>query len=381
QLRGEYLFVAEGKQGFRVYDVAGIANKGISQRIITAPFSAAGQDTHIASANATCMALPTNQNIAPVRNQGSLMRDENLEQPFHPLYNYAFVTDAKEGLILVDVNTLTDGDPRNNKLQRAVTWNPDGVLEGARHISVGGYYLYIMADRGLVVVSVDEPRTPQLVAEVPLSAPRASMLQFRYLFVTDSDGLKTIDVTDPTSPRLVPGNTIPMANANKVFLARTFAYVAAGDEGLVIVDAERPEQLREVIRFDAGGLLRDAQDVVVASTNASLFAYVADGVGGLKVLQLTSPESQPKFYGFSPEPKPELIASYQTAEPALSLSRGLERDRGVDETGGQIAVFGRRGSRPLNLEEMQRLYLDENGQPWFVDEKEKQALAGAPREK
>jgi hypothetical protein len=327
------------------------------------------------------MALPTNQNIAPARNEGSLMRDENLEQPFHPLYNYAFVTDAKEGLILVDVNTLTDGDPRNNKLQRAVTWNPDGVLDGARHISVGGYYLYIMADRGLVVVSVDEPQAPQLVAEVPLSAPRASMLQFRYLFVTDSDGLKTIDVTDPTSPRLVPGNTIPMANANKVFLARTFAYVAAGDEGLVIVDAERPEQLREVIRFDAGGLLRDAQDVVVASTNASLFAYVADGVGGLKVLQLTSPESQPKFYGFSPEPKPELIASYQTAEPALSLSRGLERDRGVDETGGQIAVFGRRGSRPLNLEEMQRLYLDENGQPWFVDEKEKQALAGAPREK
>ena len=41
--------------------------------------------------------------------------------------------------------------------------------------------------------------------------------------------------------------------------------------------------------FDAGGRLVDARDVVVASTNASLFAYVADGVGGLKVLQLTSP--------------------------------------------------------------------------------------------
>jgi hypothetical protein len=53
----------------------------------------------------------------------------------------------------------------------------------------------------------------------------------------------------------------------------------------------------------------------------------------------------------------------------------------VDETGGQIAVFGRRGSRPLNLEEMQRLYLDENGRPWFVDEDGKQALAGAPQEK
>jgi hypothetical protein len=381
QLRGEYLFVAEGKKGFRVYDVAGIANKGISQRIITAPFSGIGQDTHIASRNATCMALPTNQNIAPVRNQGPMMRDENLEQPFHPLYNYAFITDAAEGLILVDVNTLTDGDPRNNELERALTWNPGGVLDGARHVSVGGYYLYIMTGRGLAVVSVDEPLAPQLVAELALPEPRASMLQFRYLFVTDADGLETIDVTDPAAPRLVPNNTIRMADANKVFIARTYAYVAAGNEGLVIVDAERPEQLRELTRFTAAGALRDARDVVIASTNASLFAYVADGAGGLKVLQLTSPDSQPKFYGFSPEPRPELIASYQTAKPALSLSRGLERDRGVDETGGQIAVFGRRGSRPLNLEEMRRLYLDENGRPWFVDDGERRAPGGSAGEK
>ena len=105
---------------------------------------------------------------------------------------------------------------------------------------------------------------------------------------------------------------------------------------------------------------------MVASTNASLFAYVADGAGGLKVLQLTSPESQPKFYGFSPEPRPQLIASYATARPALSLSKGLDRDRAVDETGGQIAVFGRRGTRALSNEETRRLYLDDSGKPWFV---------------
>ena len=41
-LRGEYLFVAEGAGGMRVYDVANIANKGVSQRIISAPVLAAG---------------------------------------------------------------------------------------------------------------------------------------------------------------------------------------------------------------------------------------------------------------------------------------------------------------------------------------------------
>jgi hypothetical protein len=86
----------------------------------------------------------------------------------------------------------------------------------------------------------------------------------------------------------------------------------------------------------------------------------------MKVVQLTSPSLQPKFYGFSPKPIPDLIASYPSDSPMLSLSKGLARDRAVDETGGQMAIFGRIGSRPFTLEEMQKLYLDENGEPWFV---------------
>ncbi|MFI4921083.1 MAG: hypothetical protein ACHQAZ_05540, partial [Gammaproteobacteria bacterium] len=65
---------------------------------------------------------------------------------------------------------------------------------------------------------------------------------------------------------------------------------------------------------------------------------------------------------------PALIARYATPYPTTCLSRGLERDRAVDETGGQIAVFGRIGSRPFSLEEMHKLYLDSAGNPWFVSE-------------
>ncbi len=112
----------------------------------------------------------------------------------------------------------------------------------------------------------------------------------------------------------------------------------------------------------------DAEDVVVASTNASLFAYVADGRNGLKVLQLTSPDSQRAFYGFSPEPKPELIAWAKTPSPALAVSKGLDRDRAVDETGGQIAIFGRLGSRPFTRSEMEGLFLSRKGFPYKVSD-------------
>ncbi len=366
QMRGEYLFVAEGSGGFRVYDIASAGNKGFSQKLVSAPFSPLGHNTAVPSANATCMALPTNQPIAPLRNQGDLMRIENQEQPFHPIYSYAVVTDAVEGLILVDVNTLADGDPLNNFLQRAVTWNENNVLAGARHITLGGRFAYVAADAGMVIVDLDDPLRPKLASVVPLPGVRASALQFRYLFTLDGSGLTAIDIADPYKPRHVASARVPLADAKRLYLARTYAYVAAGREGLAIVDIERPEAPSLYMKYTADGKLTDARDVIVATTNASLFAYVADGANGFKVLQLTSPDSQPKFYGFSPEPKPQLIAWRNTATPAIALSKGLDRDRAVDETGGQIAVFGRIGSRPFTWGEMKRFYLKPDGTTYTV---------------
>ncbi len=383
QLRGEYLYVAEGSRGMRVYDVASIANKDISEKIITAPVSPLGQDTHIASANATCAALPTNQPINPLRNRGlnetliadkdfaDVVRKDNEEQPMHPIYDYAYITDAVEGLIVTNVDTLQDGEPRNNFLTRALTWNEGGILAGARHLTIAGTHFYVSADAGIVELDMDDPLHPKVMAVIPVAGARASAVQFRYLFVADAAGLDVVDITDPMKPRIATGAHVALSDAQSVFVSRTYAYIADGADGLAIVDVERPDHPRLYLQYTADGKLNDAHDVVIGATNASLFAYVADGKNGLKVIQLMSPESQPDFYGFSPEPKPQLIAWYPTASAALALSRGLERDRGVDETGHQIAVFGRIGSRPFNLDEMRRFYLKPDGTPYTVTDRVK----------
>src|SRR5271169_286067 len=109
--------------------------------------------------------------------------------------------------------------------------------------------------------------------------------------------------------------------------------------------------------FTADGQLNDVNDVKIGAVDASVFAYVADGRNGLRILQVISPEDSSESYGFSPRPTPKLIATYRTGGPALAISRGIDRDRAVDESGNQLAVFGRRGARPFNRAEAEKLYL------------------------
>jgi hypothetical protein len=85
------------------------------------------------------------------------------------------------------------------------------------------------------------------------------------------------------------------------------------------------------------------------------------------------------LWGFSPKPVPELIATYKTKGEAIALSKGLDRDRAVDESGNQLAVFGRRGARPMTLKEMERLYKFDNGQPYFVTNQAPRPAAGGSK--
>jgi hypothetical protein len=393
QLRGEYAYVAAGEGGLRVYDVAQIDQKGFSERITTAPVSRFGQKFWVKTKYATAVAAPTTLAVDPARwrvkadgsmidpvSASRLTGDErkqlvNEEQPIHPLYAYLYVVDKFEGLILVNAATLLDGDPLNNYLKRALNpsrypngaFNPGGALDDANNITIAGRYAYITTARGLVVVDIDEPLNPRIVHKLELNNPRAIAIQFRYGFVVDNDGLKVLDLTEASVPKLLPQTLVPLEHAHDVYVARTYAYVANGKDGIAIVDVEQPEHPRLDQTYNADGKLNDVHQVKVAMTNASLFAYVADGKNGLRIVQLTSPETVPEYAGFSPRPKPVLIAAFKTKGEALAISKPLDRDRAVDESGNQISVFGRRGARPFNFDEMMRLLRTNDGKgDWFT---------------
>jgi hypothetical protein len=387
QQYGEWLLAAAGDNGFVVYDAANVANKGFSQRIVTTNFSRAGQSLKVDTRQATGLAVGSPAPLDPRRNPGETEDQRtwlkiNEEQPVAPLFGYAFISDREEGLVTVDITTLTDGVNTNNHLKRAATFNPDGRLTGARFIQIVGNYAYLLTDRALQVVNISDPRSPRWVTEVtaPLRDPRAVAVQFRYAFVTDADGLKVLDVTDLERPRAVEGARLPLTNARGLYLAREYAYVANGPEGLAIVDIQKPEQPRLDQMFNDGGKLNDSHDVKLGMMNVSLFAFVADGKNGLKVIELTNPNSVPGNLGYSPRPAPRVISFYPTKGAAVQVSEGYRRDRAVDESGNQIAVFGRRGARPFNFEEMRRMYI-RDGKLYTVTDEPGQPTAGRTAER
>ena len=391
QVRGEYAYAAAGKGGLRVYDVAQIDHKGFSERITTAPVSPLGQKFYVPTKYAAAVAAPSTLAVDPTRwrtvqnEDGTLKQvppDEalrlnaeadkagkprpaiNEEGPIHPLYAYLYVADKIEGLILVNAATLLDGDPRNNFLKRALTYNPNGVLSGANNITIAGNFAYVSTDKKLVIIDLSTPLQPKIAAEVSLNQPKAVAVQFLYAFVVDADGMKVIDIRELQSKgsvKLVEGASISLKHAHDIYVARTYAYVANGEDGVAIIDVEKPEQPRLDQTFNADGTINDAHAVKVAMTNASLYGYIADGKNGLKVLQLTDPETMPNYAGFSPRPEPRLIATFKTKGDAVSLSKGLDRDRAADESGNQIAVFGRRGARPFGFDDVMRMLRTNSG--------------------
>jgi hypothetical protein len=130
-----------GEKGFEVFDVAQIDHKGFSERITSAPVSPVGQRTYVRTKYATAVALPSTLGVDPTRAH----LPENQEQLAHPMYGFVYVTDKHEGLVVVQVATLLDGNSMNNFLRRSATFNPGGILTGARASRAGATRISLQA--------------------------------------------------------------------------------------------------------------------------------------------------------------------------------------------------------------------------------------------
>lgn len=106
----------------------------------------------------------------------------------------------------------------------------------------------------------------------------------RLVVANSTLGFDIIEVSDPTNPQLLSTFKGHGGNASACEFFGDLLFVAALNYGIRVVDAGSPEDLQIINRFPTAGLALDvrARDGL---------AYVADGVAGLTILDVSDPNS------------------------------------------------------------------------------------------
>lgn len=169
--------------------------------------------------------------------------------------------------------------------------SPEAVQQQGQHVQLVGYYELLASPWGVAVAGDTA-------------------------YVTDLAGLHILNISDPTAPARigwceaegalgVAVHSAPLRDGMAGSPGEMYAYVAAGGSGLHVVDVSDPVAPVETGLYDTPGV---AQGVAVHSYGASrrteqqaplrdsmaggpgdLYAYVADGDAGLRVVDVSDP--------------------------------------------------------------------------------------------
>ncbi len=191
--------------------------------------------------------------------------------------------------------------------------------ENVRDMFIRGDYAYIAnAEAGLVIVNVD-PASPKYLTSVgsypvPVntSASRISV-SGDYAYMTSDDGgmgtdqgeFYIVDI-NPASPGYlsVVGSYMLPGPFYRIIISGSLAYIANGENGLLIIDVSDPAQLSVKGTCNTPGL---ARNLFISGG----YAYIADGESGLQIIDITQPEN------------PVIVGSYDTVANGLFISNSL----------------------------------------------------------
>ena len=193
---------------------------------------------------------------------------------------YAYVADFNAGVHVVDVSTPS------SPVQAGFL-----VLPSARRIRVDGRYAYVArgvsaGTGGIEVLDVANPRHPVRIGGVGGEFTEDIALGPGFGYAARLDGLWTVDLTDPRSPAL-RGFNPPYAGG--VSLVGRNVFVAAGVNGVRVVDVSRPDA-----PFTAGMLAPPEADAVAVRAERERVTSAWRGFG-LRTYQF----EQPAYYRLS----------------------------------------------------------------------------------
>jgi hypothetical protein len=229
------------------------------------------------------------------------------------IYPYAYLSSRFYGLKVIDMTDL--GAMLDLGYVAGVEEAKQMILDGDLGYVAGEY-------NGFYIVDFSVLSDPQLISSLYLGRSTCCVTQGEnpdYVYVTNWDGLRIIDVTDPLAPT-VAGLLDTEHSAFSVAVAGNYALVATTFE-LLLIDVENPSQPALIKSFEMmikhvtvrddlayisaiGGLwiysvenLPELDPVVhvplsgypISISFDGNLAYLANGAGGMQILDLTDP--------------------------------------------------------------------------------------------
>ena len=283
-VEGETAYIADGAAGVHLINIAAPATPSIVKTI--GGFTNASQ-IHIADGNLYALDKDRGMlvfNLQDVHNARTPPPRRFFRTAGTPLNvtthdDTVYFSDDRHGLFILDPN------PFGNFVVRSVV----PVLAAAYQLAdVGNTTYAYVASGNLALIDVTDAQDPQTGPR--LNTPGFAtgiQLQNNIVYLTDQQaGLHIIDVRNPQRPQRVSSQPT-FGNAKDVVLRETIAYIADGKGGIQTIDISEAKSPKWLHRYAFGGTAHGLD--VVKTEEDTQTVYVANGVGGLKTLEFTTP--------------------------------------------------------------------------------------------
>ena len=285
---GGTAYVADGASGIHIIDV----NQPTSPRIIkTVRGFQDARGVHLAHGN--LYALDTARGLLVYRQQDL----QNIQNP-HPKRTYKTVgtplnvSTNDEGIVFLSDNAvglyILTPDPLGGFTVTSTF--PLYMLD----FEIGDRYAHV-ASGNLEILNVSNTLDPTSIAKINTPGMTSSVTHHQGLiYLTDKHaGLHIVDAANPLKPHLIASHPT-IGNAEDLALwipentGTKYALIADGMGGIQTFDVSNPYLPQWINHYDARGIAYGID--IENSENESKIA-VANGIGGLKIIELTDPFS------------------------------------------------------------------------------------------
>lgn len=285
---GNYAYLADGASGLEIVNISDVP---VSGEVLT--YSLAG--SYATNVDYSYNVWVDSTTLYLASGESGLTRFNLNTDPTVPSPMVPFKLDSP----VMGDDVFVQGDytyvlDRNTGLRIFNTSNPDYLilnsfleLDGpSTDLCVSGNYAYISKSSGsITVVDITTADTPSIKPSVITTPdPKGLAISENTLYIADGtsgSGLYRVDITDPLNP-VALGSTPTIGSAQSVHIYENRAYVAEGASGLEIFyvsDSSNPVQL-------VSTSMHDAKDVSTLEIDNIIYALIADGDEGLKILNV-----------------------------------------------------------------------------------------------